>query len=462
MDLIYALGSRLHMLVWGPATIALLLGTGIYFSVGTGFFQLRRMWLWLRATLFAMFEKQAHDKSDPHAISQFQAVSTALAGTIGTGNIVGVATALAAGGSGAVFWMWVSALFGMMTKYAENVLGNRYRYRDASGGWKGGPMVYIERGLGCRWLAAIYCISCICASFGIGNMAQANSIAGALETAFALPPYVTGIVLAAVTGGVILGGVKRIGALSERFVPLMALGYLGGGAVILVFHAAEIPSVFASIVSEAFSLRAAAGGVGGTMMARALRFGVARGIFSNEAGLGSSVIVNCASNVKEPVRQGMWGIFEVFADTIVVCTMTALCILVTDAPASQADGAALSLNAFTSQFGQAGSIFLSIALACFAFSTLLGWSYYGERALESLVGIKPVILYKLAFVLILYLGCTTRLETIWAVSDTFNGLMAIPNLAALLLLSPEVFTATKQYLQRQSAQKNANLRVPKG
>lgn len=448
-DCACAIGRALRGLVWGPATIGLILLTGVYFTVGTGFFQLRRMGLWLHCTLLAFFRRDAAKPRQDGAISQLQAASAALAGTIGTGNIVGTATALAAGGCGAIFWMWISALFGMMTKYAENVLGNHYRFRGTDGTWKGGPMVYIERGLGCRWLAVVFSGACVLASFGIGNMAQANSIAGALEESLRIPPLATGIVLTAVMTPVIFGGVKRIGALAERLVPIMALGYLGGGAIILFLNYTQIPDAFASIFAEAFSLRAAAGGVGGTMMAQAMRYGVARGVFSNEAGLGSSVIVNCASDIKEPVQQGMWGIFEVFADTLVICTVTALCIITTGSLGTGLDGAALSLATFTRDFGRVGALFLAFALCCFAFSTLLTWSYYGERALETLCGTKPLAGYKILFLAALSVGCVVQLDFVWAASDLLNGLMILPNLTALLLLSPQVFALTRRYLSKR-------------
>lgn len=378
--LISELNGKANAFVWGPVMIGFIMLTGLYFTIGTGFFQIRRFGIWIRETLLAIFRnKDVHDKRDLHTISQFQALSTALAGTIGTGNIVGVATAIVSGGVGAIFWMWASALVGMMTKFAENVLGNYYRYKDEKGAWVGGPMVYIERGLHCKWLAVLFALFCMIASFGIGNMTQANSISGALTSLFHISPLSIGIIVALLTGLVILGGIKRIAFVTERFVPFMALFYTIGGLIVLIRNRAQIPAVFSSIFSEAFSLRAVGGGVGGYAMMNALKFGVARGVFSNEAGLGSSVIVNSASNVKDPVQQGMWGIFEVFADTMIMCTITAFVIVSSGALSSGKDGAALSITAFSTGLGSIGSIFVSLAIICFAFSTILGWAYYGDR-----------------------------------------------------------------------------------
>lgn len=446
------INEKLNGFVWGPVMIVFMMLTGLYFTIGTGFFQIRKCGLWINSTLFAIFKnKDVHDKRDPNSISQFQAVATALAGTIGTGNIVGVATALVAGGTGAIFWMWMSALLGMMTKFAENVLGNHYRYKNEKGAWVGGPMVYIERGLQCRWLAVMFALFCIIASFGIGNMTQANSIAGALQSTLHIAPLATGIVVALFAGIVVLGGIKRLASVTERLVPFMALIYTLGGIIIIYINRQGIPNALQSIFSEAFSLRAVGGGAGGYAMMNAIRFGVARGVFSNEAGLGSSVIVNSASNVKEPVHQGMWGIFEVFADTIVMCTITALTILTTGVMETGLDGAALSIAAFSHGFGRFGGIFISFAITCFAFSTILGWSYYGERAVEYLFGLKPIWVYKLIFISMTTVGCVTNLKLVWSISDTFNGLMAIPNLIAIIFLSGKVFEITNNYIRHQKA-----------
>lgn len=446
------INTTLNGFVWGPVMIAFLMLAGVYFTIGTGFFQVRRFKLWISETFLAIFRsKNVHDKSDPNTISQFQAISTALAGTIGTGNIVGVATAIISGGTGAVFWMWVSAFFGMMTKYAENVLGNHYRYKNAKGAWVGGPMVYIERGLHCKWLAVLFAVFCMIASFGIGNMTQANSISGALKSSFNITPLATGIMLAVIVGIVILGGIKRLASVTEKLVPFMAVFYMIGGIVIIAINWRGVPAAFSEIFTEAFSLRAAAGGVGGYVIMQAIRFGVARGVFSNEAGLGSSVIVNSASNVKEPVQQGMWGIFEVFADTIVMCTVTALTILCTGSHLIGAQGAAVSIAAFSHGLGAIGGFFVTISICCFAFSTILGWSYYGERVVEYLFGLRLVGVYRIIYVGVTIIGCVGSLELIWQISDTFNGLMAIPNLLAIVFLSRKVFSITRDYLERRKA-----------
>lgn len=440
MDMIVDVINSIDAFVWGPPMLVLLLGSHIFLTFRTGFIQ--------RKLPTAIKLSVTKDPDAPGDISQFGALCTALSATIGTGNIVGVATAITAGGPGAIFWMWISALVGMMTKYAENVLGNRYRYRDAQGKWVGGPMVYIERGLGCRWLAVLFAVFCAAASFGIGNMTQANSISGALASSFGLSPLAVGIAVATLAGVVILGGIKRLASVTERLVPFMAVTYTLGGVLIICLNWRGIPAAFSAILSDAFTLRAAGGGAVGFILSDAVRYGVARGVFTNEAGLGSSVIVNSASNVKEPVRQGMWGIFEVFFDTIVMCTITALAILTSGAHLLGGDGAELAIAAFSSGFGRFGGVFITLAVCCFAFATILGWSYYGERAVDYLFGARARIGYRLCFIGMTVVGCVGSLQLVWSVSDTFNGLMALPNLIAVLLLSPEVFAATRDYLGR--------------
>ncbi len=441
--------QKVQGLVGGPFLAGCILLVGCYFTVGTGFFQIRRVRLWMRRTLGAILRsREVHDRRDPHTISQFQAVSTALAGTIGTGNIIGVATALVAGGPGSVFWMWISALLGMMTKFAENVLGNRYRYRNCRGEWVGGPMVYIQRGLGCHWMACLFCLFCVLASFGIGNMSQANSIAGALTATLQIPPLLTGVVLCLLTGLVVLGGLRRLAGAAEKIVPFMAVFYTVGGLVIIALHWRQLPQAISAIVRGAFGLQSAMGGVGGYAVSQAISSGVARGIFSNEAGLGSSVIVSSSSNVAFPVQQGMWGIFEVFVDTILVCTITALAILCSGVLGSGKNGAALTVAAFSSGFGPLGGTFVSIAVCFFAFSAILGWYYYGQRSVEYLFGERGLPAYQICFLAATVLGCAAKLEPVWALSDTFNGLMAVPNLIALVLLSPQVFKITRDGLRK--------------
>lgn len=432
----------LHRVVWGPGTLGLIFFAGLYFSIGTGFFQIRRMDLWMRGTLLALWRDGNVRSAAPQALSQFQTLSTALAGTIGTGSIVGVATAISAGGPGAVFWMWSCAILGMMTKYAENVLGNKYRYRKADGSWMGGPMVYMERGLRCKPLATLFALFCGLAAFGIGNLTQSNSIAGALNASFGVPAPVTAVTLTLLTGSVLFGGIRRAALVAEKFVPVMTLFFLLGGAVILFRFRAALPGALAAIFSGAFHTSPILGGVAGYTLSRTVGVGVARGIFSNEAGLGSSVIINCTSNVKEPVRQGMWGIFEVFVSTMVICTVSALVFLCTGVCG---EGAQMAVAAFSHGLGRFGGIFLSASLICFAFSSILGWSCYGERAVEYLFGPRPVLGYRLAFTVASGIGCLAHLEIVWTLSDTLNGLMALPNLLAILLLSKEVFSVTKAW-----------------
>lgn len=445
----------LHQLAWGPGTIGLLALSGVVFSVATGFFQLRGARRWISATLGAAFKS----REKRGATTAFQSACTALAATLGTGNIAGVATALVAGGPGAVFWMWVSALLGTMTAYAENVLAALYRGTDGKGHPVGGAMFYIEKGLHSRPLAAAFSFFCLLGSLGMGNMAQANSVAEGLRDALHVPPLVTGLVVAAVIGATIAGGIGRVGRVTEKIVPFMALAYTGGAVLIVALNVQRLPEVFALILREAFSLRAGLGGAAGYGLARALTVGVARGVSSNEAGLGSSVMANSAAGCT-PVEQGMWGIMEVAVDTLFMCTLTALAILCSGAydfaAYSEAqsrgvlelmpNGAALTADAFRAAFGPQGGVFLALSLTLFAFSTLLGWSCYGAQAAEYLWGPRAARIYKVIFVAVIVLGCVTRLELVWQISDTFNGFMALPNLAAVLWLSPQVLRESRKSL----------------
>ena len=461
-DLIARINEIVNNFVWGPVMLVAFLFVGILCTSRNKFFQFGHIRQWWGQTIARVFTHKSVRKTDDEAsISQFQALATALAATIGTGNIAGVATAIVSGGPGAVFWMWISALFGMMTNYSENTLGIKYRYKNEKGNWIGGAMIYMERGLHCKPLAVVFSIFCLLASFGIGNMTQGNSIANALSSSFHIPPLVTGLVIAALVGLVIVGGIKRIASITEKIVPFMAVGYILGGLLCVFVHIKAVPAAFQLIFTEAFSLRSAAGGVLGYGISQAMRFGISRGVFSNEAGLGSSVMVHSASDVKEPVVQGMWGIFEVFADTIVVCTITALVILTSGvynvdaylaakaAGESVLTGVDLTSFAFDATLGSFGEIFVSVALMMFAFSTILGWSYYGERAMEYLFGLKAIPVYKLVFVLVVVVGCISELDLVWSISDTFNGLMAIPNLIAVTLLSGQVAKMTRDYLERR-------------
>lgn len=443
--------TKVNTIVWGIPMLLLLLAVGLYLTVGTRFFQVTKFGYVLKNTIFSMFRKgQNTEKSkDKDAISPFQALATALAATVGTGNIVGVATAIAAGGAGAIFWMWVSAFFGMMTKYAEIVLGIYFRHKNEKGEWVGGPMYYIEKGLHQKWLAVLFAVFCLLASFGIGSVAQVNGISTAMESSFHIPNYVTGIVICLLAGFIVFGGLKRIVTVTEKFVPLMALLYIVGALVVIVANFRNILPAFGEIFGSAFQLKSVGGGVMGYGIARAMRYGFARGIFSNEAGLGSSVLVHSSADVEEPVEQGLWGIFEVFFDTIVICTLTALAILTTGAHTVEGlEGVAITMYAFEAVFGRAGSYVVSVGIVLFAFSTLLGWSVYGCRVSEYLGGRNCMQVYKVLFLLVSFIGSVSSVQLVWDLADTFNGLMALPNLVGVLLLSPLVFRITANYRKR--------------
>lgn len=435
-----------NAVVWGPLMLALIIFVGVMFSVRLRFFQIFKCKLWLQQTFGSLFNKENLKDGKKDGITPFQAVSTALASAIGTGNVVGVATAITLGGPGAVFWMWIAAFFGMMTTFAENVLGLKYRTVNELGEKVGGPMYYIEKGLGQRWMACFFAFACILASFGMGNMTQANSIAASLKKSFNLSPEVVGLVLAAIIGCIIFGGVKRISQVSAKIVPFMTIFYILGGLVVIVAHAKNLPKALFDIISGAFNRRSVSGGATGFIMSNAIKYGISRGVFSNEAGLGSSPIVHAASNEIEPVNQGMWGIFQVFVDTILVCSITALCILTSGVTPEDKDGAMLSAQAFSSTFGGFGEKFVAISISLFAFATIVGWSYYGERCVEYLSNRKNILIYKAVYILFVMFGSVMKLDLVWGISDTFNGLMAFPNLIALVLLSGEVVRAARTYL----------------
>lgn len=470
VQIVKDVNGALNNFIWGPIMLVFFLLVGFMFTVRTKFFQLTHIKEWLDVTFLQLFKKgnkKVLRTDDKHSISQFQSLCTALAATIGVGNISGVAIALAMGGPGAIFWMWLSAFLGMMTNYAENTLGIKYRYRNEKGNWIGGAMIYIERGLGWKWLAVIFSIFCMCASFGIGNISQGNEIANGLKNSFGVPTWLTALVIMLCVGLVIIGGIKRIASVTEKVVPFMAVSYILGALIVIGCNITKVPGAFASIFTNAFNFSSMGGGVAGFTIMLAMKRGISRGVFSNEAGLGSSVMVHSASDVKEPVIQGMWGIFEVFADTLIVCTMTALTILTSgvydyaeyaqyaggDLPSHLKSGVALTSAAFETVFGSFGSKFISVAVMLFAFSTILGWSYYGERAVEYLFGVKAIPIYKLVFILVIYLGCNASLSLVVDISDTFNGFMALPNLIAITLLSKEVVQMTKDYLARVKAGK---------
>ncbi len=436
-------------ILWGWPTLGAILLAGANYTFRLGFFQLRHCALWLKTALGGIVSHKSKT-AKTGSITQFQALSTALAGSIGTGNIVGVATALTLGGPGAIFWMWISAFLGMATIFAENVLGMKYRIHDSHGQWHGGAMYYLERGVHCRALALVFSGACALASFGMGNMAQSNSIAQTLDSSFRIPPAATGAVLCAVLLFITLGGIQRIARVTEKLVPLMAVGYLTACAAVLFIRRDFLPGAVQSIMQNAFGIRPAVGGISGGMLLTAMQCGVSRGIFTNEAGLGSSVMAHCGSDGKEPVEQGMWGIFQVFLDTMVMCSVTALVILTTGVLSTGLDGARLSAAAFRSVFGEAGSVLVSLSITLFAFATLLGWSYYGEQGVRYLLGGRGVAPFRVLFALAAVPGCLLDLRSVWDISDMLNGLLALPNLAALFLLSPEVVEETESYLRSHS------------
>jgi alanine or glycine:cation symporter, AGCS family len=429
IDAIASANTWLNGYVWGWPMIVLLVGTGLLLTIITGGAQFRYLGFALREVLGKITQKSA----GPGEVSPFQAVATALASTVGVGNIAGVATAISIGGPGALFWLWVSGVLGMCTKFAEIVIALHYREPDASGQMRGGAMYVLRNGLGMPWLGAIFAGLVSLAAFGIGNMVQSNSVAASLQASFGVNPSVTGIVLAILTAAVILGGIKRIGQFTEYLVPFMALFYLGGGLIILVRYAAEIPAALSLVMSSAFSGAAATGGFAGSTIMLAMRYGIARGLFSNEAGLGSAPLVHAAAKTDHPVRQGLYGIFEVFVDTILVCTTTGMAILVTGVWSGGTTGAELAGQAFSTGLpGTWGNIVVTTSLVLFAFSTVIGWSYYGETGIVYLLGPKAVMPYKVAWLVFIYLGAVGSLHLVWDVADTLNGLMAIPNLIAVL------------------------------
>lgn len=472
IETITKVNGLINGIVWGWPALILLGFVGVLMTVLTKFFQISHFGHWMKQTIGAIFgNKHVTKHTEDKSISQFQSLCTALAATVGTGNIVGVAGAIAVGGPGAVFWMWLIAFFGMMTNFSENVLGILYRRKNEQGEWCGGAMYYLRDGLGSKkgcktigaFLAVLFSCFCLLASFGIGNMSQVNSMVSNVKTAFGIPKLATGIFLFAAVAAVILGGLKRIAAITEKIVPFMVILYLFGTLVVIALHINTIPAVFVSIFKGAFSVKAAAGGGVGSGIALAMQMGFKRGVFSNEAGLGSSVMVHSNSNVKEPIRQGMWGIFEVFADTIVVCTLTALTILTSGAvdlatgtltaKAEAIESNSLMSYAFGETFGAAGSAFIAIAILLFAYSTVLGWSHYGSKAFEYLFGTKSIVVYRIIFCIIVLLGSVMTAQLAWDISDTFNGLMMIPNLIGVLVLSPIVMKCTKNYVDRRILKK---------
>jgi AGCS family alanine or glycine:cation symporter len=445
---IEALVGSVGAFAWGPPMLVFLVGTGFYLTIALKGVQFRKLWysLWLALV------KRKEETDEPGDITHFQALMTALSATVGTGNIAGVATAIAAGGPGALFWMWITGLVGMATKYSEAVLAVKYRTTDEAGTMSGGPMYYIANGLGWKWLGLLFAIFASIAAFGIGNMVQSNSVADAVQATFHVPVYVTGIVLMILTALVILGGIKSIGKVTGTVVPVMIIFYMAGALLVLVLNIGAIPAALALVVEEAFTPTAASGGFAGASVMMAIRMGVARGIFSNESGLGSAPIAAAAAQTKSPVSQALVSMTQTFIDTIVVCTMTGLVLIITGAWDSGKTGAELTTVAFQSGFA-GGKYIVTIGLMLFAYSTILGWSYYGEKSIEYIFGDIAVKPYRYAFIIFVGVGAVAKLDFVWSLSDTFNGLMAIPNLIGLVALSPVIVKETKAYFSAMAAEK---------
>ena len=460
LQTIEAVNSAVNNFIWGVPAMICIIGVGLYLSIRTKFLQIRKFPYAIKTTIGRVFRKR---EASDGAMTPFQAVCTALAATVGTGNIAGVAGAIAIGGPGAVFWMWISAALGMCTKFSEVTLAVHFRETNARGELVGGPMYYIKNGLGknWRWLAALFSLFGVLTVFGTGNATQVNTITTAINSALlnyhlinkdavSTSNLIIGIIIAILVATVLLGGVKRIGRVTEKLVPFMALIYIVLSLGVILLNLNRVPSVFASIVEGAFSPASVTGGVVGSFFL-SMKKGVSRGIFSNEAGLGTGSIAHACADTKKPVKQGFFGIFEVFTDTIVICTLTALVILCSGTPVGygEAAGAELTISGFTSTYGNWVSIFTAIALCCFAFSTILGWGLYGARCIEYLLKEKSIKPFMVAYSLVAIVGATADLGLMWSVAETFNGLMAIPNLIALFLLSGTVARLVKQYFETE-------------
>ena len=460
IELITSINDALNTFIWGVPAMVCIIGVGLYLAVRTHFVQLRKFGCSMKATLGKVMSRE---KAQAGSITPFQAVCTALAATVGTGNIAGVAGAIAIGGPGAVFWMWISALLGMGTKFAEVTLAVHFRERNAKGDYVGGPMYYIKNGLGSKWmwLAYLYAFFGVCAVFGTGNATQVNTITAAINTALtnygvlsadslATSNLIIGIVICIVVGLILIGGLKRIGSITEKLVPFMAVLYILLGVGLIVMNISRVPAVFAAIFQGAFNPTAVTGGIVGSFFV-AMQKGVSRGIFSNEAGLGTGSIAHACADTDNPVQQGMFGIFEVFMDTIVICTMTALIILLSGVtvPYGQAAGAELTISGFTAVYGNWVSIFTAVAMCCFAFSTIIGWGLYGARCAEFLLGSKILLPFNIAYSLVAIVGATVDLGLIWGISDTFNGFMTVPNLIAVFLLTPVLLKLIRQHFEEK-------------
>lgn len=444
MNILVKISQAISNFVWGPFMLILLVGTGVYLTVGLKGITIRKIPDAFKMLLKGRDKEKLEGAGD---ITPFQALMTSLAATVGTGNIAGVATAIVMGGPGAIFWMWVTAIFGMATKFSEAVLAVKYREQKDTGDFAGGPMYYIKNGMGEKWnwLGWAFALFTALAAFGIGNTVQSNSVARAAEQSLGLPYWVTGLILMFFTYIVVIGGIKRIAEVTEKLVPFMAVVYILGALFIIILNIGELAGAFALIFKSAFNGHAAVGGFSGAMMAQAIRFGVSRGVFSNEAGLGSAAIAHAATTTKQPVKQGTIGMLGGFIDTIIICTLTALVIIMSGVWTNGQTGAELTTMAFTKSLPGPGGLIVAFGLIFFAFSTILTWSYYGEKAVEYIFGSRLIKAYRYLWVIMIFIGAVGNLKVVWAMADAMNGLMTIPNLIALLVLSPVIFRESKAY-----------------
>jgi AGCS family alanine or glycine:cation symporter len=443
MEAFEALVGKVGAFAWGPPMLILLVGTGFWLTFALRGIQFTK----LPHALYLALIKRKEDGDEPGDITHFQALMTALSATVGTGNIAGVATAIAIGGPGALFWMWITGLVGMATKYAEAVLAVKYRVEGENGEMSGGPMYYISKGLNMPWLGAVFAIFAAVAAFGIGNMVQSNSVADAVEATFSIPTWITGVVLMVSTAAVILGGIKSIGRVTSVLVPIMIVFYMAAASYIILSHITEVPAALVFIVKQAFNPTAAVGGFAGASIMLAIRMGVARGVFSNESGLGSAPIAAAAAQTKHPVTQALVSMTQTFIDTLIVCTMTGLVLILTGAWSSGLTGAELTTSAFQSGM-PGGALIVTIGIVLFAYSTMLGWCYYGEKSISYLFGQKSILPYRIVFICLIGVGAVAKLSLVWNISDTLNGLMAIPNLIGLIMLTPVIVSETKSYFSK--------------
>ncbi len=450
MEMLTELISTINGIVWGPMMLVLILGVGLFLQLGLKLMPVLKLGTGFKLMWDGRSAKSGEQQEGE--ISPFNALMTALSATVGTGNIAGVATAIFLGGPGALFWMWCTALVGMATKFSEAVLAVKYREVDEDGNHVGGPMYYIKNGLGKKWawMGTLFAIFGTIAGFGIGNTVQSNSVASVIETNFGVPMWITGVVLMVLTGAVLIGGIKRIGNVAGLLVPFMAIAYLVAGLVVLAINADAIPAALDLIFTHAFTDTAAEGGFAGAAVWMAIRFGVARGVFSNEAGLGSAPIAHASAQTKDPVRQGLIAMLGTFIDTLIICSITGLVIITSGLWTGGESGAALTSAAFADALPGVGNYLVAIALAIFAFTTILGWSVYSERCAEYLFGVKIIVPFRVLWILAVPIGSVVGLEFVWLLADTLNAMMAIPNLIALAVLSPVVFKLTREYFDRQA------------